>query len=375
VIFPSNRTRAQLTAATRRFYDEWKRRYFRRGCGSGRAYVATGMDDAITVSEAHGYGMVALVYMAGHDTAARTNFDAMYRYFADHPTDTSRDLMAWSQDSACRNNQGTASATDGDLDVAYALLLADRQWGSSGAINYQREATRVIRAILDLDVSNNSRWTLLGDWAQSGSYYDATRTSDFMPGHFASFGAATGDAKWTTLVNSTYTIVDQLQTRHAPSTGLLPDFVQSPANPRPASSGFLEGPNDGAYSWNACRDPWRLGVHFLTSGDARSRTAVQRLNTFIKQKTGNRPDQIKAGYKLNGSVSGGANFLTMAYAAPFGVSAMVDASNQAWLDKVWTLVEGYGPEGYYEDSIKLMTMIAMSGGWWTPESGPSLCGQ
>ena len=28
------------------------------------------------------------------------------------------------------------SATDGDMDIAYALLLADKQWGSSGDIVY-----------------------------------------------------------------------------------------------------------------------------------------------------------------------------------------------------------------------------------------------
>ena len=30
---------------------------------------------------------------------------------------------------------GTDSAFDGDCDIAYALLLADAQWGSAGAID------------------------------------------------------------------------------------------------------------------------------------------------------------------------------------------------------------------------------------------------
>jgi len=36
------------------------------------------------------------------------------------------------------------SAADGDLDIAYALLLADRQWGSCGTVNYLLEAQRVL---------------------------------------------------------------------------------------------------------------------------------------------------------------------------------------------------------------------------------------
>src|SRR5262245_36363788 len=85
-ILPSNRTQAQLDAATKAFYDTWKSRYLKRGCGTNRAYVATGMSDSKTVSEAHGYGMVILAFMAGHDGQAQARFDDMYRYFADHPS-------------------------------------------------------------------------------------------------------------------------------------------------------------------------------------------------------------------------------------------------------------------------------------------------
>jgi len=372
-ILPSNRTRAQLDAATAAFYDQWKSRYLKRGCGTNRAYVATGMSDSKTVSEAHGFGMVILAFMAGHDSQAHARFDDMYRYFTDHPSANSPDLMAWSQDSQCRNNQGPDSATDGDLDIAYALLLADRQWGSAGSIDYKKEAKRVIKGIKGKEVSRNSRWTLLGDWADSGDFYNSTRTSDFMPGHFVSFGNATNDASWTTLNDGIYDVVAKIQANYSSSTGLLPDFVQNPPNAKPARAGFLEGPNDGAYSWNACRDPWRLGVHFLVTGDARAKTAMQKLNGWIKSKTNRNPAKIRAGYKLNGNPLGDSNYLTMAFAAPFGVSAMVDSSNQQWLNDLWSTVEGFGIEGYYEDSIKMLTMIAMSGNWWTPESGPQLC--
>ena len=36
----------------------------------------------------------------------------------------------------------TGSATDGDMDIAYSLLLADNLWGSHGKINYKEEAIR-----------------------------------------------------------------------------------------------------------------------------------------------------------------------------------------------------------------------------------------
>jgi hypothetical protein len=98
--------------------------------------------------------------------------------------------------------------------------------------------------------------------------------------------------------------------------------------PQPVAGGFLEGPNDGRYFYNACRDPWRLAIDVLVSGDARARVAVERINAWIRTATGEDPTQIKSGYKLDGTMIGGADYLSMAFVAPLGVGAMVDAANQ-----------------------------------------------
>ncbi|MGG4397493.1 glycosyl hydrolase family 8 [Paenibacillus thiaminolyticus] len=77
--------------------------------------------------------------------------------------------MAWQQidnGSAIVNNTeaGSDAATDGDMDMAYALLLADKQWGSSSGINYRAEAVNLINAIMQSEV-NKQAWHLKhGDW-------------------------------------------------------------------------------------------------------------------------------------------------------------------------------------------------------------------
>jgi len=366
-ILPSG-SNAERDNAVRAFYDQWKANYVKQGCGAGRYYIASHTDgNRMTVSEAHGYGMLVTVYMAGHDPQARTVFDGMFHYFADHPSDITPSLMAWSQDSACHNNDGANSASDGDLDIAYALLLADKQWGSGGAINYRAEADRLIAGILDGEVDDGHSYVLLGDWV-GGTFLDSTRTSDFMPTHLASFRAASGNAAWAQVRDRTYALVDTLQTGFAAQTGLLPDFVRSPTSgPSPAPAGFLEGANDGQYSYNACRDPWRIGVDFLVNGDARAKTIAQRLNTWIKTSTGGNPENIKPGYRLNGQSLGG-NYLDTSFVAPFGVAAMVDVSNQAWLDSLWDTILANSDTGYYGDSIAMLSLIAMSGNWWSPEA-------
>ena len=141
LIYPSDPDRHAEVLA---FYDAWKDLYLTEGCGDGRAYVlitAGGKDayggseaQTITVSEAHGYGMLILALMADHDPEAQRLFDAMLAYRDDHPAASDPALMSWDQVEGCANAGAEAggdhSATDGDLDIAFALLLADRRWGS-----------------------------------------------------------------------------------------------------------------------------------------------------------------------------------------------------------------------------------------------------
>lgn len=367
-ILPAHRTQAELDDAVRDYYDDWKRRYLTQGCGSGRWYVASGHDASLTVSEAHGYGMLILAYMAGHDPEARALFDGMYAYYEDHPSEIDGNLMAWSQDASCRNNEGASSAADGDLDIAYALLLADKQWSSGGAIDYRAEAERIIAAIRAAEVDASHSYVRLGDWTDAGPFYDATRSSDFMPGHLASFAAATGDARWTQVADRSYQLMAALQAGFAPTTGLLPDFIEHPlTDPSPVDGTFLENPSDGAYGYNACRDPWRIALDFLVRGDPRARAITRRMNTWIAGATGGDPTRILPGYTLAGA-SLGRTYLDLAFVAPFGVSAMVDASNQAWLEAIWDTVIATRDTGYYGDTIAMLSLIAMSGNWWAPEA-------
>jgi endo-1,4-beta-D-glucanase Y len=371
-ILPSQRTQAQLDQAVRATYDAWKARYLESSCAGDRYFVKSGSGDA-TVSEASGYGLVVMAYMAGYEPHARELFDGLYRYVLAHPSSGNASLMAWSQDHGCGQSPAASSASDGDLDIAYALLLADRQWGSTSAIHYRDEAGRILQAIRSAEVDGGASYVRLGDWTNPGDnlHLDATRSSDFMPGHFFSFEAATGDGTWKQVADRSYQMVASMQSAHAPATGLLPDFIVHPIGaPAPAPAQFLEGERDGAYAFNACRVPWRIATHFLTSGDTRARTAVQKMNQWIRNAASGDPDQIKSGYSLAGAVSNGADFRSMAFVAPFGVGAMVDGANQAWLDAIWNTVEQSSSEGYYADTLKLLSMIAMSGNWWAPEAAP-----
>ncbi len=152
----------------------------------------------------------------------------------------------------------------------------------------------------------------------------------------------------------------------------MPDFIQNlNSTPQPAAPSYLEGPYDGQYNYNACRDPWRIGIEYLLSADPRAKAAADAINTWIRNKTGNDPAAIHAGYYLNGADLPDNDYISMAFVAPLGVSAMVDSSNQAWLNSVWNLVVNQPLDAYYEDTLKLLAMLVMSGNWWSPSSSSS----
>jgi len=376
-IKPNHVTQAQMDATVKRLYDEWKTKYLKQNPYSPDQYYVWYADgdwfeeNEITVSEAHGYGMLITSIMAGHDPEAKKLFDGMYRYFKAHPSEINPELMAWQQADNGKeiiDINGTDSATDGDMDIAYSLLLAHEQWGSEGEINYLAQARKVIDAIMESEV-NQTDWTLrIADWATDGAWNTATRPSDFMLQHMKDYRIISGDTRWDQVIDKTYSITQSIFEKYSPKAGLLPDFVVKSGNDHiPAPPGFLESEYDGDYNYNSSRTPWRIGTDYLMTGDDRAKAQLSTLNQWIRETTSNDPKRILAGYTLDGSKSL-SDEGDLTFVSPLLVSAMIDASNQEWLNKLWDYSSAFKTEEdlYFGNNLRLLSMIVASGNWWTP---------
>lgn len=386
-ILPDHISAAERDSQVQAFYKAWKARYVVQECGDGRYFVKVNADHrpvggdtapkTITVSEAHGYGMLITVMMAAHDDDARNVFDGMVRYFHDHPAQSSPHLMAWNQVEGCvdagRRFRGKISATDGDLDIAYALLLADRQWGSDGAINYREEARAVMQAILQYEVHPTGKHLMIGDWAGTDgdrAIEYTTRSSDFMQSHLKAFFSDSGDARWLAVRDRTYVIVGDIQQRYSPNTALMPDFVAHlDGQPKPAKPGLVGDRRDGEYSWNAARYPWRVGMDYLLYGEPRAFDALGTFNRWARSTTGDDPASFASTYHLNGVPVAVEGKNSLAFVSALGVSAMIHADNQQWLNAIWQNLRDQSLENndYYGNTLKLLSMIVMSGAWLRPD--------
>lgn len=349
------------------YYDYWKSKYLKSSANTLEAYYVQGKltgscPNGKGTSEGLGYGMIITALMAGYDPQAKTYYDGMFKMFDTHRSEINHNLMGWCIDGNESRSGTYSSATDGDLDLGYSLLLAHNQWRSEGAINYLEEALKIINQGIAVSNINQSKRTNLGDWDTDKFN---SRSSDWMTSHFRAFYQATKDNLWNEVADRVYDLVATITQNNALQTGIMPDFVIG-STPVPAPPGFLEGENDGNYYYNACRVPLRLIIDYAHYGTPAAETAVTRMINWIKSATNNDPAQIKAGYQLNGIPLPLSDYKSAVFIAPFVTASVLNTAHQSFLNQGWHLIKNM-KDKYFEDTYNLLCMLFISGNWWIPQ--------
>jgi endo-1,4-beta-D-glucanase Y len=405
------------------YYTQWKDAYvrsysFTNGAlqerGTGYVLKAEtnpseleGFGETISQSEAHGWAMIITVLMAGWDPDAREIFDGLYRVYQNWSCNEHSELMSWAvpRDGDFSPSRRQPSATDGDMDAAYALLLAADQWDDT---TYYRGALRIIAALEEnnilyapkhhptaeffprLGIGTNDNYPEQNYWNVR-----ATRSSDFMVSHFDVFHAArkhddfymntgAGDVPrvWEVLTEKTFDIVAHMQ---HPVTGLIPDFMGNKdgdfTQPISSFSGISDEPyenpgsNDSAYWYNACRFPWRFAQGYIHSDMAAVKPVIARMEEWllgaeVHYEWGWFQDTLlRAGYTVDGAVLPGYDYYDRAFAAPF-MTALSIGEEEWHFNAMWETISWFREPGdwsrYYDNTISLLNMLLVSGNWWKP---------
>lgn len=315
-------------------YDIWLNAYYEEQGNQARIKFDT---PSQTVSEGIGYGMLILVYMDNDQNNTKPKFDKLWNYYKNYPSKGS--LMHW-KINGFGGVQESGSATDGDIDVALALIMAAEQWEDN---TYLNAAETIIRDIASYDVSNN----LLdgGDsWdAVNPSYMSMVATElfkDIDPSH-----------NWSTIQSSCYSHLKS--TQHG-TTGMWPNWTSGGVG------------NTGLYGFDAARTPWRLGWAYAWYGHADAKTCCDKIVGWFKSNTQNNPGKIGQIYNLDGSINSGAggnNDNIPTFLAPLVVAGMVSSEHSQWLDDGYKRLRAFGSsdDKYYNECIELLTMLLLSG--------------
>jgi len=389
----------------------------------------------ITVSESHGYGMMILALMAGSEDRLDFNdwlfggnirdyFDAMVRTMQGFPSARSRtttSLMSWrlwgysnaERDAdlfhAANNprgihvagyrlidgvrlapfrNEGTHlgasgnSATDGDIDMLYALILADRQWGSDGAIDYMGIARRKLADFYRFCVHRDFRTLTLGDWATPGTTLgDATRASDFILSHLVTFRDVDPDRNWQAVIDATLNVIWEIRSYlnaqgGAFQNGLLPDFIVRQDGRWVVPPGqILESQHDGRWHWNSVRVPWRMGTTYMLFGNmpVGNSTLYDLIIAPLDNFARTRPGGFNIGtMNMNGTIVGSPGpAMVRDFATPFVVTAAARGNHpNQWVDEFWgtRIPDGmhHFQNNVYGDYFRLIALITASGNYWIP---------
>lgn len=380
--FPQNRFRSACSYPTQfknedvlSVYEQWKADLVTSDGAGGYRRVKRpdepGLKPDSTVSEGIAYGMLIAVYMDDQPL-----FDDLWRYALKYPSSVpwpgsgKTMLMDWyiladgtvnPGSEAAGDPGGGGAATDSDEDMAWALIMADRQWGGAGELDksyldYAKQLLADIwtHEILDSKLpKNGSGW---GDWNNLNVSY-------FAPSYYRVFARVTGKTEWeSSVVPTVYDVLEQnLSSEYGnQNNGLVRAFSTS-------TGGRVEGQKDW-HQYDSCRTPFRFGLDACHNDVERARTYLGKITSFY---AGIGAANIVDGYNLDGTehpepdtASRGYQGRSAAFIGPAAVGAMHDGKYQSFIDEAWELLRQnnlwHGGQ-YYDESWTILSMLMLSG--------------
>ncbi|NHN27076.1 T9SS type A sorting domain-containing protein [Flavobacterium jejuense] len=354
--FPANLTFSNGLMATNKSdvdatasYDIWKTNFI-ESCSNGR-YRVKFDNPSETVSEGIGYGMLLTVYKAD-----KVTFDGLWNYYKDNRN--SNGVMNW-KISGCSGAIGQNGATDAELDVAMALIVADYQWGSTGTINYRGDAEILIAAIKAHEVEANTYVLKPGDMFGGSSL---TNPSYFAPAYYRAYGAFTNDsAFWNAVAAKSYTVINANLTQNNAVGGLVSDWCQSSGAYSNEAGGYANGGQK--YTYDAARTPWRIVVDYVWFGDNTGKVYAKKCSDFVRVNLGGTAN-IKDGYNQDGTLAGQWHNAT--FVGAFACAAMA-GEDQTHLDASYTDLKNLNePNSYFNHTLKTIYQFLLTGNFYLP---------
>jgi hypothetical protein len=298
--FPQNQRLARCTypatanpESARAAYQRWKDEVVTtEGAGGFRRVRrpnSPGGEVNSTVSEGIAYGMIIAVAM--DDQAL---FDDLWKY--SQLWKNEHGLMHWYINAAGTQVLGNGGATDSDEDIAWALVMAERQWGGAGSVgtSYLELARAQIQRIWDWEIDHTR-----GDLVLPGDAWGSNivfNPSYFAPNQYRIFGQVTGQtAEWNRVIDTGYRVLAASlnQASGNATNGLVPAWCDE--------NGAPKSPNNGGatnYQYDSARTPFRIGQDYCYSGEPRAATYLAKVSSFF---SGVGAGNIVDGYDLNGT--------------------------------------------------------------------------
>ena len=327
-------------------YSRWKEAFLVPCDGMYR--VAYSEED-ITISEGMGYGMLLTAYFG-----EKEYFDGLFDFYLSKRTSNAYNLMGWRV--TCDDILDPGSATDGDLDVAFALLVAYNQWGGT----YLDDAVEILTILEEhYFIQCDGVYTMKpgGQFGGCG----LTDISYYTPGYFRLFAKAAGGDFWNIAADDSYVILENATNE---STGLVPDWQSADGEP----GGDPHSGRVDYYRYDACRVPWRIAWDYLWNGNETARDWCVKITNFANSIG---PADIVDGYELDGRPLGQYN--NSAFVGGFAAGAMCNSQEivNSFASRLIYLDGAGWDNQYFNFSLRCLYMLALTGNFWRPDITPN----
>ncbi len=340
-------------------YTWWKSEMITSAGAGGQQRVTRkptdgGLEAGSTVSEGIGYGMLITVFMNDQPL-----FDELWKY--EQQWLNKNGLMDWYIDAAGDKRLGEGAASDADEDIAYALLMADKQWGGQGSLSdsYANVAKGQISKIWDHEIHEGKllkpgdSWNLSDPWT-------LVNVSYFAPSYYRAFATASGNMGWLDVVKTSYdTLENSLNDQNGnASNGLVPAWSTSEGAPTTAA--FNGAPTN--YQYDSCRTPFRIGIDYCLNGEARAQAYAAKTSQFFAAIGASK---IVDGYALNGTAeAANSTGQSAAFVGPATVGAMTGSAYSTLVTQGYSALAArnllVGGE-YYDGSWTMLSLLMLSG--------------
>ena len=325
-------------------YSKWKGEYLKSDCGDGTYRVEFQSPAGTTVSEGMGYGMLLTAYFGD-----RKEFDGLWKFARKNLSSSA--LLGWKVSCAGFDQSvgGAGSATDGDVDIAMALVAAVDQWGDE----YRPSALEYLKAIKTHDFAtcraSGRTMATNGDWDKGCI---ASNTSYWTPAYDRVFDEFTHDSFWGRAANDALAL--WLANRND-GTGLVANGVNQDGT---------VGAGQGYVDYNGCRVPWRAVLDYLWYGTAGAKSVTDKITDWVDARG---PPQLLDGYDTDGTARAGSHWNgSDCFNGGYATAAM--SKSQDRVDRFAAYFMSLPVDNYYETSLRALYALTLSGNFWRPGS-------
>lgn len=352
----------QLVAQT---WEAYKARYIFCGdnCGGNLGLVFDPHRGYEAPSEGIGYGLLMAVMMDDQATF-NTVYEAAYSIMLDN-----NGLFHWLANNA-GGISGRGSATDGDQDVATALIFAqsrvdDSAWSQHPTMPYGDEAARLLDAIYAIEIIDGM-YIQPGDRFGGGGQ-DIVNLSYFSPAWYRLYDAFEGTDRWSPVIDAGY---ESLVSTQGSPLGLAPDWSTADGDPAYEFCDSVGRPRElCSYTmyYDAIRVPWRIAVDCLWFDEPR---ACDWTDTSLAFQRSLPNSAFARMYDMEGSVivdyqdvAMVGMWLSAAHAASDRQlqsrleNRLLELSPNVYGEGYW----GYDPNAYYNNSLAWFGAALVSG--------------